>query len=315
MKKTRIAIAGIGGVGGYIGGKLAHHYSTIENVEIVFIARGENYDVIREKGLELISGERVYACLPSLTTTNPLEIGEIDLFIICTKQFDVINVLKTYQSCLTPTSTIITTQNTVNGKETLIPYLPKGVTLMEGSIYIASNLLKPGTIVHLSGPAKLIFGTEGESGKDGAAIAKIFNDAGVDATYTTAINTVLWKKFMFVSPVAIVTSLFRISFAEIRQHLEAEHLYKQLIIELMQLAKAKQIETDEATVLNNLTLLANFKGNVKSSFQIDLEKNKRTEISALVSYVIEEGKYYKVETPNFNKALSQLTKEYDMLNT
>ena len=40
-RKIKIAIAGIGGIGGYIGGKLAKYYSSIENVEIIFIARGE----------------------------------------------------------------------------------------------------------------------------------------------------------------------------------------------------------------------------------------------------------------------------------
>ncbi|MEO6978355.1 MAG: hypothetical protein ABI113_08245 [Mucilaginibacter sp.] len=40
-KKIRIAIAGIGGIGGYIGGKLAHYYSDIKDIEIVFITRGE----------------------------------------------------------------------------------------------------------------------------------------------------------------------------------------------------------------------------------------------------------------------------------
>ena len=38
----KIAIVGIGGVGGYYGGLLAKQYSDDENVEIVFIARGDH---------------------------------------------------------------------------------------------------------------------------------------------------------------------------------------------------------------------------------------------------------------------------------
>lgn len=48
-KKTRIAIAGIGGIGGYIGGKLAHHYANVEEVEIIFIARGDMAVAIKKK--------------------------------------------------------------------------------------------------------------------------------------------------------------------------------------------------------------------------------------------------------------------------
>lgn len=54
-KKTKITIAGIGGIGGYIGGKLAHYYSNNENVEIVFIARGEMAEAINKNGLKLLS--------------------------------------------------------------------------------------------------------------------------------------------------------------------------------------------------------------------------------------------------------------------
>ena len=79
---------------------------------------------------------------------------------------------------------------------------------MEGSIYIASNIVKPGRIEHVSGPAKLIFGTDGEDNRKGDEIAEILNDASIDTIYTTNIKSVLWKKFMFVSPAAIVTAIF-----------------------------------------------------------------------------------------------------------
>ncbi len=319
-KNTRIAIAGIGGIGGYIGGKLAHYYSNVENpevsgqvVEIVFIARGAMADAINNKGLCLVSKGISYTCLPDLTSDNPLEIGAIDLFIVCTKNFSVAGVLKKYASCITKNTTVITTQNTVSGKETIIPYLPTGATLMEGSIYIASNIVEPGKTEHISGPAKFIFGSDGEPNTKGEETAKFFNDAGIDATYTTDIKSVLWKKFMFVSPAAIVTALFKITFSEIPGNTKANYLFVNLISDLMQLAAAKNISIDDNTVLNNINLLANFKGKVKSSFQLDLEKNKPTEINSLVKYVVEEAKKNQLPTPYFDEALIQLTQEYKTL--
>jgi 2-dehydropantoate 2-reductase len=47
--KTRIAILGIGGIGGYFGGKLAAQYAGSEDFEIIFIARGENKKVSKVK--------------------------------------------------------------------------------------------------------------------------------------------------------------------------------------------------------------------------------------------------------------------------
>ncbi len=51
----KIAVAGIGGVGGYLGGKLARHYAGDKGVEIVFVARGKHLEEIRKNGLEVIT--------------------------------------------------------------------------------------------------------------------------------------------------------------------------------------------------------------------------------------------------------------------
>ena len=306
-KNTRIAIAGIGGIGGYIGGKLAHHYADTEGVEIIFIARGEMAEAIGQNGLTLVSKGISYTCIPTLTSDNPDEIGTVDLFIVCTKNFSVADILKRYSNCLTANTTVITTQNTVNGKETMTPYLPKGAILLEGCIYIASNIVAPGKVDHVSGPAKLFFGSDGDADNHGDEIAGIFTDAGIDATYTNNINSMLWKKFMFVSPAAIVTAIFHTTFSGITENSEAKRLFIGLMSELMQLAAAKNVTVDENTIENNISLLSNFKGEVKSSFQLDLENNKPAEIDSLVKYVIDEAKLFKVPVPHFNESLTRLS--------
>ncbi len=312
-KNTRIAIAGIGGIGGYIGGKLARYYSDKEDVEIVFIARGEMADAINQNGLNLVSKGVTYKSMPTLTSDDPAAIGTVDLFIICTKNFSVAAILEKYAGCLTANTIVITTQNTVNGKETVTPYLPEGATLMEGSIYIASNIVAPGKVDHIGGPAKLFFGSDGQADSKGNDIAKIFTDAGIDATYTTDIKPVLWKKFMFVSPAAIVTAIFETTFSGIIENSDAKQLFTGLMSELMRLAKAKNIVVDENTIANNINLLSNFKGEVKSSFQLDLENNKPAEIDSLVKYVIDEAKLFKVSTPYFDSSFTRLIGQYDSL--
>jgi len=312
-KNTRIAIAGIGGIGGYIGGKLAHYYMDKDDVEIVFIARGEMADAINQNGLNLVSKGVTYKSMPVLTSDDPAAIGTVDLFIVCTKNFSVTAILEKYTGCLTANTIVITTQNTVNGKETVTPYLPKDATLMEGSIYIASNIIAPGKVDHVGGPAKLFFGSDGQPDSKGNEIAKIFTDADIDATYTTDIKPVLWKKFMFVSPAAIVTAIFQTTFSGITENNEAKQLFTGLMSELMQLAKAKNIAVDENTIENNINLLSNFKGEVKSSFQLDLENNKPAEIDSLVKYVVDEAKLFAVPTPCFDSSLTRLIGQYDSL--
>ena len=312
-KKTKIAIAGIGGIGGYIAGKLAHFYPAGGNIEIVFIARGETLQVLGKQGLKLISNNTVYQCTPALTSDDPLEIGPIHILVICTKSYDTVDVLKKYGTCLTENTTVITTQNTVSAKAGILPYLPEGATLLEGCIYIASNISKPGLVNHVSGPSKLYFGTNGEFYEQAEIVLQLFREAGIDATYTTAIEPVLWKKYMFVSPAAAVTALFQIPFSQIKKNEEAAQLFAALVNELMQLATAKNIVVDADTVSNNLSLLDKFEGNIKSSFQLDLEYKKPTEINTLVNYVIQEAAIYHVPVPNFEHTMLRLSEKYKNL--
>lgn len=305
-KKTRIAVAGIGGIGGYLGGKLAHYYENFEQVDIVFITRGASLEAIKANGLALLSKDITYDCKPTLVSDNPDEIGPIDVFLLCTKTFSVPAILNQYAKCITAGTTVITTQNTISGRTVIEPYLPSNATLMEGCIYIASNKVSASKVNHISGPAKLFFGTDRQVKPKGQDIAKIFSYAGIETTYTTDINTALWKKFMFVSPAAIVTALFQITFTEIMERRETEYLYIDLIGELMQLAKTKGIFVDEATVLNNIALLSNFSGYVKSSFQLDLEKKAPSEIGALVADVIAEAQSFNLSTPCYGQALHDL---------
>ena len=60
MKK--IAIIGIGGVGGYFGGKIAHALTNSKEHEVYFVARGKHLEAIWEKFMFIASYGLVTAC-------------------------------------------------------------------------------------------------------------------------------------------------------------------------------------------------------------------------------------------------------------
>ena len=91
-----IAIIGIGGVGGYFGGKLAHilEKCSAEENEIYFVARGEHGRKIRENGLILktnLEGEML--CRPTKVLENIVELPELDVCFLCVKQYDLYDCL------------------------------------------------------------------------------------------------------------------------------------------------------------------------------------------------------------------------------
>ena len=73
----RIAIFGAGGSGGYLGGRLAQ-----AGEEVVLIARGEHMQAIRDHGLKVDSIKGNFVVAPSLTTSDPKEVGFVDAVIL-----------------------------------------------------------------------------------------------------------------------------------------------------------------------------------------------------------------------------------------
>jgi len=67
----RIGIIGIGGVGGYFGGKLVREYEGSEQHEIIFIARGEHLKAIQKNGLRLFTKEGDYIARPKIALIIP----------------------------------------------------------------------------------------------------------------------------------------------------------------------------------------------------------------------------------------------------
>ena len=87
-----IAILGIGGVGGYVGGKLA--LLKDKNDKIIFISRGKQLQKIKKEGLKLIDEDKEYTIKPDIVVDDPKELGGFDLVLVCVKSYDLKDALE-----------------------------------------------------------------------------------------------------------------------------------------------------------------------------------------------------------------------------
>jgi 2-dehydropantoate 2-reductase len=81
---VNIAIMGSGGLGGYIGGCLAHAGNNV-----YFIARRAQLEAIRQNGLQVKSTYGDFHVQPAQATDNTAEIGLVDLILLSVKSYDV----------------------------------------------------------------------------------------------------------------------------------------------------------------------------------------------------------------------------------
>ena len=80
----RIAIFGVGGVGGYFGGRLAQ-----AGEDVVFLARGDHLQALRANGLHVESTKGDFTVHSVQATDSPSEVGIVDVVLLGVKAWQV----------------------------------------------------------------------------------------------------------------------------------------------------------------------------------------------------------------------------------
>ncbi|HUM48171.1 MAG TPA: 2-dehydropantoate 2-reductase N-terminal domain-containing protein, partial [Chitinophagales bacterium] len=176
----RIAILGIGGVGGFYGGKLAAHYAAHPGMEIIFIARGANEKAIREKGLLLNtpSGEQIIH--PKIVSHDPEAIGIADLLICTIKAYDLEESIAAIAPCIGAETIVLPLLNGVDNLNRIHKLLPQ-TTCWQGCSYIVTRLTAPGIVNETGIWNQLYFGSEMATEEAIQDVENIFTAAGINA--------------------------------------------------------------------------------------------------------------------------------------
>ena len=301
----RIAFLGIGGVGGYYGGKLASCYAHSTEMEIIFIARNENEKAIREKGLLLRTASGEEYIHPKLISHDPVEIGTIDLLICSVKAYNLEESLQQIQSCISPDTIILPLLNGVNNRTRIHALLP-WVNCWQGCAYIVSRLIQPG-IVHETGQwNQLLFGDENVSGEIIQKVESIFTKAGINAKGIQQITPVLWTKFIFLSPIATMTTLLNAPIGAVLNEEQQKNNLFRLIQEIASIANAQGIGLPVTIVADTLNKIESLPFETYSSMHFDHYRGKKTEIDSLTGQVCKLGKSMGIPTPAHDEALALL---------
>lgn len=309
MIKAKIIIAGIGGVGGYFGGLLANHFYDNENIEISFYARGEHLKEIQKNGLKVIKGENEFIAKPHIATDNSSEIGIVDFIVIATKSFDLETIIQQLQPSINQDTIILPLLNGVDSKVRIKKILPYNIVL-DGCAYIVSRLKQFGVVENSGNIQALYFGLDNIENNKLVMLENLFKAANIEASLSMNISTIIWEKFIFISPTATATSYFDKSIGEVLSDKGQYETTLELIEEVKQVAKAKQIFVSEDIKEKTLKKLKVLPFETTSSMHTDF-KNKKSnnELESLTGYVIREGVKYNIETPMYNRIYAELKKK------
>lgn len=303
----KIAMLGIGGVGGYFGGLLAKQYSGSKEVEIIFIARGSMAKVIIEKGLTLITPGKEQIIKPDLVSSDPEVIGKVDILIIATKGYDLIESITPLKACISKDTLILPLLNGVDAKEK-IEAVYSDAEVVDGCTYLVSQVLEPGVVKAEGEVHSLFFGSESVSKEKLKRVKKVFIEAGIECYLSETIEQTIWEKFIFISSIASLTSYYNFPIGKILEDKALERVLLELVREAKSVADAKGIKLSEDIIIKTLNKMKRLPFETTSSMQRDFEKGRRTEYQSLTEYVSFMGKRLKVKTPTFDKLTEEFKK-------
>ena len=296
----RIGILGLGGVGGYFGGLLAKAYYKSEEIEVIFIARGETQKAIAENGLKIITDDSETVVYPKLVSNNPYEIGILDYLICATKTYDIEESLLSLQQCIAQETVILPLYNGVDAPERIHKLFPEN-DILKGCVYIISMIFSPGTIRKIGFYEKLFFGSKTASNSKLNELQSIFQKAKIESYLVENIEETVWEKFIFISALASVTSYLNQNIGQILSNPDAKAIYVELLKEIEMVAKAKGLQLSDDIVNQTIVKLEKSPKEATSSMHRDYLAGNKIEAASLTKFVVEEALKYGVKTPLYEK--------------
>ena len=302
----KIAIIGIGGVGGYFGAKLAREYAPTEEHSIFFLARGEHLAEIKKNGLKVITQEEGdFRAIPTTATDSAKDLGKLDLIFFCVKTYHLEKAAMQIVNNIHEKTVVISLLNGVDNVQRLRNILARG-SILNGFVYIGSLIQAPGVIRQLGSSHQLFFGPENGKIEKYRYIEDLLTNAGIKAELTADITTQVWTKYIFISSLATITSLRQKTFGEILEDEKNKQMLEELIKEVELIAKKRGVTLSEDIVSLSLEKISGFPYDGTSSMQRDFESGRKTELETFTGYIVKSGKELGVETPLYQDAYRQL---------
>lgn len=304
--RYKIAVVGIGGVGGFVGGKLAGYYAQSGEIEIAFVVRGENERIIKESGLKLITPEGESIVRPSLVTSFPRELGPVDLFICCVKNYHLEETALALKPCIKENSLFLPLLNGIDATDRIRKIIP-GANVLEGCIYLVSRLIAPGVVVQSGVNSQVWFGSGKQPSEEVKKVETILRAAGINATLTENISTVCWEKFFFISTIATLTSYLNVAISEVIRSKEYKAQLLLLMEELKSVAVSKKISLPDDMFEKAIKRLSAMPIDATSSMHSDFKRGSQTELDSLTGAVIRLAKELNLSVPEYEKMYMALS--------
>lgn len=305
----KIAVVGAGAIGAYVGAALHRG-----GADVHLIARGENLEAIRRRGVQVRSPRGDFEARP-LATDDPCEVGPVDVVFLGLKAYCYASAGPLLEPLMHDQTAVVAAQNGIpwwyfHGLEG--PYRglriesvdPQGavsrVIAPERAIgcviYAGTELPEPGVVLHREGTRFTIGEPNGTVSDRCERFSQAMIAGGLKCPVeTTELRDQLWVKLMGNATLNPLSVLTRATLAQMCRHEPTRRLLREAMGETLEVARA--VGADPQISIERRLEGAAKVGEHRTSTLQDLEAGKPLELAVLIDAVVELAGLTGVEVP------------------
>jgi 2-dehydropantoate 2-reductase len=285
----KILIMGSGALGCYYGGRWqkAGH-------DVTFVARGENLKALTESGLKILSIDGDLHLFPVRAVPHaPKE--SFDLIVLTVKAYDTETALRMMEPAVGEKTLILSLQNGVDNEEKIARFYGENRTV-GGVAFIGAERIAPATVRHTTAGAITIGPWTPELTKQVQELAQKLTTPEVQVHFSENIRYDLWLKLMWNAAFNPTTGLAGTPAGELLKTQEGENLIRQLMKEVIAVARSEGIELPEEAIENYITVTRTG-GEVRTSMLVDRERGRPLELEAISGVIVHRGNARGIPVP------------------
>ena len=289
---------GLGGAGGYFGGLLVE-----AGKDVTFVARGDHYRTIREKGLTVRCVRGDFHIEKPELIDSIRKIEDPELVLIFVKTYHTMQVTRELSTVVSDRTAIVTFQTGLENDHQIKQIIPANM-VYPGFAFINSSKPEPGLIEQISGPCTLTFGDRSKTPNEVLnKVELLLKEGGIDATLSDDIERDMWVKLVWIATFSGMTSIYRSRVGPILNNKEGCRIFTQCLDEAFAIADAMEISIPDETrkkIYGKIKYYKSEGANAKTSLLLDIENNRRTEIETLQGSLVRYARETGVAAPIMN---------------
>ncbi|MCI7131024.1 MAG: 2-dehydropantoate 2-reductase [Lachnospiraceae bacterium] len=296
MSNLKIAVVGVGGVGGFLAGAIGSVYEE----QLTLVARGARIQALKERGLVLHSDLRGEICVHPHAVVTASELEEQDFIFLCVKNYSLEEACDQIRHAVGEHTVVIPVMNGVDPGERVRKVLDCGI-VVDSLIYIVAFIGNDGAIVHQGDFARMRIGIKHADECQQQAVkevSKILTGAGVEHLVADDIELEIWRKYILNCAYNVATAAYNNNIGQLRADPAKASEFEALITEAYEVAKAKGVAVRPEHRNEFFDRFHNvYRDDATSSLQRDLNVGKRAEIETFSGYLVREAARFGVKAP------------------